>query len=73
MRCLRTSADLKTTYGLFQYTIRFRHPLVLAQMLEPGIHIKSLDEAALDGRILENAPIVGTVAPTLAGLSRESV
>jgi hypothetical protein len=71
MRNLRHTLQLKTLHLRLQHPVRICHPFVLAQMLKPTINQKRLDEPGWVGRILEHAPAIGAVAPSLAAESIE--
>ena len=66
VRYLWSIADLKLTYSLLRKPIGFGHALMQAQLFEPGVREKGLNEAAVVGRIFENAPIVSAVSAALA-------
>lgn len=50
-----------------QIGVGIRHPLVLAKMLGPGFNHEPLDDLFGVGRILGDAPPVGTIAAALPG------
>src|SRR5277367_2930089 len=66
VRCLGPVADLKAAYCLLGNPIRFGYAPMQAQMVEPGVGEKGLDEATLVGRVLVNAPVVSAVPASLA-------
>jgi hypothetical protein len=66
VRYLGSIANLKATYCLLGYPIGTGHAPMQAQMFEPGIGEKSLDEATVVGRVLEYAPVVSSVATAFA-------
>src|SRR6202021_897726 len=68
---LGSIADLKTPYCPLRYPIGTGYAPVQAQMFEPGIGEKGLNEATVVGRVLENAPVVSAVATALAGVLSE--
>ncbi len=62
------ATDLKATRGLLRNLVALGHAPVQPQMFEPGVRQKSLYEAAIVGRVLENAP--QSYAPASAALAR---
>ena len=71
VRCLGPVADLKAAYCLLGNPIRLGHAPMQAQMFEPGIGEKGLNEATVVGRVLEYAPVVSAVATAFARVLSE--
>src|ERR1700679_3974662 len=71
VRYLGSIAKLKATYCLLGYPIGTGHAPMQAQMFEPRIGEKSLNEATVVGRVLEYAPVVSAVATAFARVLTE--
>ncbi len=56
-------AEMKGKSPFFNDPVGLRHPFVLPPVLHPGFHDKGLQEAGRVGRILEQTPPDGAVAP----------
>jgi len=63
MTDLRRAVDLEAVDGVLRATVGLRDPLVLAQVLDPGIEHERLDEPARVRHVLEHAPLERAVAP----------
>jgi len=66
---LGSSPKLKSMNFVLQQTVRVGDSLVLTQMFQPRIDHERFQHAPLFGRVLEDGPIIGTVAPPLLGQS----
>src|SRR5262249_16172293 len=64
---------MKATDRLFRQPVATGYPLVLAQVLHPGIDVKRLDIQRRVRGIFEHAPVVRTVPPPLRRNDRERV
>jgi hypothetical protein len=60
-----TALGLELIDEVLQRATSLRHTFVLAQMFQPGLHKKGLHHPTLAGRVLEDAPAIGAIAPTL--------
>src|SRR5260221_14684555 len=58
-------AQVKSMNFVLKQTIRVGDSLVLTQVFQPRIDDERFQQAPLFGRVLEDTPIIGTVAPPL--------
>ena len=56
---------VKALNGFLQHAIGVGDALMLAEMLDPGLDHEGLDEAPLLGRVFEDPPGEGAIAPAL--------
>jgi len=61
----RFRSPMEATCLRLEIGVRLRDPLVLAQVLGPGFDEEPLGDVLRIGRILGDAPRIGTIAPPL--------
>src|SRR5690349_21671510 len=69
MRDLGLATQVKSMNFVLEQTVRVGDALVLSQVFQPRIDNERFQQAAFLGRVLEDAPVICTIAPPLLSQS----